>query len=381
MGILYAYQMLAGMVLVILSPNLQAVLEAFRATEWGGGALFFSYFLGGTLSTLSVSWLARLLSTRAILQASAGLCGVGLAGFSRTGALAPAVAWLFVVGSMNAILICYPGALLASRHRERSGRPISLLYTFFAAGVMVCPSLSGFLLARGVDWRVIFMAAGVGAGICALAAAFVRLPALTDAEGLHWRSFQEARRGDRGLLLGAILLNILYIGSETSVIGWMVYYLQTVFGEGTSVFRASRVLTYFWLAMILGRMLTAVVVDRLGSFFTLMGLVCGGFAVWSCALLSQGLVQAETLFALIGLCFSGVFPVLAAYAGRFPLRYTGLTFSLILAGGGMGGMLFPLLVGSVAAAHGIRSGLAAGLAAPVGMVLVLLVLRGRGARV
>ena len=381
MKTLYGFQLLSGMILVILSPALKDVLHTLNAGAQGGGILFFSYFIGGTLSTLTISWLARFLPSLRILQISCVLCGAGLFGFSCSHSMGQAVLFYFLVGGMNAILIAFPGALLAKQHGVRSGRAISLLYTFFATGVMLCPFVSGFLLSKAISWQGIFQAMAIICLAYACLVFFSSLPSMKGSEGLNRSSLREARKGDRGLLVGVVLLNALYIGGETSVIGWVVYYLLETFADGTSVFRASRVLTYFWMAMILGRIITALVIERFGSFTTLLTLVTGGILVWICAMATRDLVVAEVLFSLTGLFFSGIFPVIASYAGRFPARHTGLVFSVILAGGGLGGAIYPFLVGWIAETGGIRFGLASALSSLLFMLVLLFVLKHRGAKV
>ncbi len=372
---------MSGMVLVILSPALKDVLNALEAGERGGGVLFFSYFIGGTLSTLTISWLARLLPSLRILQASCILCGLSLWGFSCSHSQEGAALFFFFVGATNAILIAFPGALLAKEHGEKSGKSMSLLYTFFALGVMFCPFLSGFLLSQDVPWQKIFRGVALVCMGYSFSVSFGSLPSMKETEGLSWGSLQEARKGDRGLLLGAVFLNILYIGAETSVIGWVVYYLEKTFAGSTDVFRASRVLTYFWMAMIVGRVLTAFLVDRLGAFRMLFAMALGGLVVWTCAVASSELVLAEILFAFTGFFFSGIFPVIASFAGRFSGRHSGLAVSLILAGGGFGGAVVPALVGWIAQAGGIRLGQACALSSLVVLLTVLIFLKKRGAEV
>jgi len=379
MKILFGFQFLAGIILVLLSPALGHILESFDVAERGGGTLFFTYFIGGTLSTLTISWLPRFLSSRVILQVSSLLACLGLLGFTMTANFWTAVFFYFVVGMANGILISFPGALLANLYREESGRMMSFLYACFAVGVTLCPFVAGFILHRGVPWQWIFQGIAVLCLAYTFLAFFFSLPAMQETEGLRWSTLQEARKGDGGLLLGAVLLNILYVGGETSVIGWVVYYLQNVFTSDTSVFRASRVLTYFWLFMIFGRVMTGFAVERAGSFRTLLFLISGGILTWICAMLSGDLVTAEVLFALTGLFFSGQFPVIASFAGRFPLRYTGLAFSVILAGGGLGGALFPFFVGWIAEKEGLQVGLASALSTLFVMFALLWFLKRRGA--
>jgi len=381
MAILCSIMFLSGMILVLLSPALGNVLETLGVTETAGGTLFFAYFFGGTAGTLTLSWLPRFFSSPRILQLSALLAGLGLAGFSLAPGLGTALFLFGLVGVGNALLVAYPGALLAGRYGEASGRMMSFLYTFFALGVTLCPMLSGFLLLQGVPWQRVFQGMALLCLAAALAAGFSRLPGMNESEGLRWESLKAAVRGDRGLLVGAVLLNVLYIGGETSVMGWVVYYLQKVFAGDTSVFRASRVLSYFWVLMIVGRVLTGLVVERVGAFSVLVVLVSGGILTWGGAMAASNLVLSEVLFAMTGLFFSGMFPVIASYAGRFPARYTGLAFSLILAGGGLGGALFPLLVGWLSERQGMRVGMASALSSLLLMLVLLYGLRRRGARV
>jgi MFS transporter, FHS family, glucose/mannose:H+ symporter len=381
MMILCGIQLLSGMILVLLSPALGDVLASLHVSETEGGTLFMVYFLGGTVSTLAISWLPRLLSTRRILQGSMLLAGAGLWGFSQTQVMGTAGLCYLFVGAANAVLVAFPGALLARRYREGSGRAMSFLYTFFALGVMCCPSASGFLLHRGIPWQWTFQGMALACLVFAFLTGLCSLPSMEGGDGLSWRSLREARAGDRGLLVGAILLNILYIGGETSVMGWVVYYLQKVYAGETNVFRASRVLTYFWLLMILGRILTALVVERAGSFRTLLALVSGGILAWGGAMFARELLWSEALFALTGLFFSGLFPVIASLAGRFPERHTGLAFSVILAGGGAGGAFFPFLVGWLAEKKSLQFGLGSAISSLVLMWFLLWNLRGRGANV
>jgi len=381
MALLCALQFLSGMILVLLSPALASVLATLGAAETAGGTLFLAYFAGGTGSTLLLSWLPRVLSSTRVLQLSAVLAGAGLLGFSLSAGLGPALLLYGLVGAGNALLVAFPGALLARRYRESSGRMMSFLYTFFAAGVTLCPLISGFLLSWGLPWQRTFQGMALLCLLAALLAGIPELPNISGSRGLRWASLREAMRGDRGLLAGAVLLNVLYIGGETSVIGWVVYYLQKVFAGDTSVFRASRVLTYFWLFMVLGRILTALVVERAGTFVTLWVLVGGGCLAWTGAMLSGNLLLSEALFALTGLFFSGQFPLIASYAGRYAEQHTGLALSVILAGGGLGGAMFPFVVGWLSEHRGMQVGLASALSSLVLMLFVLAGLRRRGAAV
>ena len=184
MRILFAVQLLAGMILVLLSPALESVLRTLEVGERGGGTLYFAYFTGTVLSTLSLSWLTRLLSSRGILQLCCVLEAASLWGFSCSRTLFQAGVCYLMLGAMNAVLVTLPGAILAHQEGAKSGKAITLLYTFFAVGVMLCPSGAGMMLARGIPWQWLYQGM---AGLCLLYAFWsfgFRLPTLEGSSEL-----------------------------------------------------------------------------------------------------------------------------------------------------------------------------------------------------
>ena len=375
---LYPLQILAGMILVLLSPVLEQLLRTFHVKEGGGGLLYFALFTGSTLGTLSISWLARRFRSRTILQVAACGCAAGLALCSLSSHLAEAALALFATGTMCGIIISFPGALFTDQYRDGSGAPLNFLYAYFAVGVTLYPVAAGFILSLGVGWQRLFQGLVLLFLAWAGAATLASLPDMKETEGLRWSTFQEARREVPRLLVGSVVLNVLYVGAEVSLIGWVVYYLQKVFPGEVTVFRASRVLTYFWIGMVVGRVLTGVMVKRFGSFPLLISLVTGAFLAWAGALASPRLFPAEVLFSATGIFFSGIFPIIASYSSRFSTRNTSLVFSLIFAGGGLGGAVFPLIVGVVAQWRGVQAGLTFALPTLLVMLCLLLWLRRKG---
>ncbi len=147
-----------------------------------------------------------------------------------------------------------------------------------------------------------------------------------------------------------------YIALEVSMAGWITTYMAHV---GASETKASSVLSFFSIAIMVGRLATALVIggylinlDLDGHWF-----VCG-LAVVSAVILyalvtanSEGI--ATIFFILIGLLFAPMFPTIAGLAlSRTPEAVHGTAFSLIFAVGLIGAIFLPAWMGAISSGEG-----------------------------
>jgi MFS family permease len=86
--------------------------------------------------------------------------------------------------------------------------------------------------------------------------------------------------------------------------------------------------------------------------------------------LAPNLIVAELTIFLAGLGASPSYPLLSSYINRFPVKYSGLVYSLITLSVIVSGALFAYVVGPAAEAMGMRFALA--LSAGPALVLVVL---------
>jgi len=143
-----------------------------------------------------------------------------------------------------------------------------------------------------------------------------------------------------------LCLAMLYTGTEQAFGGWIFTYAREAVRIDVS--GASLVTSFFWLTVMLGRLIAIRALPRLGDIGLLVTCVLaaalgiGGVLVSS---LMPSLVWGGV--ALVGLGFGPIFPtVLGVGTGRFP-AFAGMISSLMIASGSVGAMVLPWAAGAL----------------------------------
>jgi fucose permease len=153
----------------------------------------------------------------------------------------------------------------------------------------------------------------------------------------------------------AILFSLLLFfqfGNEWSIAGWLALFLIQRLGVSPTM--SLMVLSLYWLALLLGRIVAQTVLPRVRHSRLLMGNVLA--AMLGCALLAftNNLFGAVMGVLLVGFGFAIIYPLIVEKIGdRFPNYHPGFfngVFSFALTGG----MLAPWVLGFLARAYGIQ---------------------------
>jgi fucose permease len=168
-------------------------------------------------------------------------------------------------------------------------------------------------------------------------------------------------------ILGALFF--IYVGSETSVGGWIATYAhRTMANPGT---KWEMMPAFFWAALLGGRAIAPAVLRKVSEIHVAqIGLTMAGVGVVLLLLARNGWALAASV-ALSGLGFSSVYPIAIAMLshkfGKFATRIGGLTFTLA----GIGGATLPWLVGYLSTSFGrLEVGLLVPLIGCISMLLL-----------
>ena len=157
------------------------------------------------------------------------------------------------------------------------------------------------------------------------------------------------------VLMGAIVL-LLYSSIETSFCNWLTPYAKEIFSrarpnadEGGVDAKAQRMLSFFAIAMMAGRLITSQVpaITRYGS------LVTGGVMLLSAAVIFgltvvKKSVQVPILALLAGLMLAPCFPTTVGIVYARQPAHFGSAFGIIFAGAMLGGVVVPKAIGNLA---------------------------------
>jgi FHS family glucose/mannose:H+ symporter-like MFS transporter len=349
--------LLTGFTHVILGAVLPELLQHYHASYSDGGRIVFAEFAGFLGGVLIAPKLAGALGRRRMLLLAAALLGAAETGLSLLPPWDAAMGLAGTAGFGFGLTEAGIGTFVLIAAREKQAVAMSRLEVFFGLGALVMPFVSSFLISLGL-WRLSFLVLGLSA--LAMMPVWARLsfgeldPLLAARRGGSGAAGQAAagisraasRYGARGgAVLGLfILIFFCYVGAEVA----MVNYLPSVFTDKLALSSSAATLsvTVYWLAMVLGRLAAGSVAETVTYRRFMLGTTAGTVAALVALALTSSLAAAFTLVLASGLLMAGMFAVALIYANRLlPPSLTERTTSLLIASGGLGGALLPLLVG------------------------------------
>jgi len=242
---------------------------------------------------------------------------------------------------------------------------------FFGLGAMTVPLLTAYLF-RKMGFP----------GVLGFLGVIMLVPLILSAPASYPRAreFELAatleRLVDPFVLVAGVAL-LFYAGVEGSMGGWLTTYFKDAgFEEG----RASGLLSTFWISLLVGRLVTAVLLAA--------GVLAENHAPWivlsvalfiAVMLLVMSAVHSRPLAAaaaiVVGLAAGPVFPTSIGFIlKQYPGGQAGIVFGAVFAILMIGGALIPAGVGHVSKATSIRRGflLVAGSAAMLAVMSVIL---------
>lgn len=347
----YACMVVQGVNVGWLGPFLAEISVSMRVSIDRGGLVVSAIAAGYFAALLVGGEIAHRRSAQqmlrgAMLLVSVGLCGVALA--PRLGVMLAAAA---VVGLGQGAIDIASNAIVADLNRERLGAALNYLHVMFGIGALLGPVIVGFALRDHVPYPITFVG---GAAVTAAVAMMLWLAPAVDT-----RAHPDEVKGALAVLahpmiwvIAAVLF--LYVGAETGVGAWLFSYLRARTAVAASV--ASWAVSLYWLGLVAGRMAGGALAHRSSpktmsiaaaavSAIAIIGLLAGTSA--------PGFAAA--MIFLIGAGYGPVFPnMIAIGAEAFPAEVGRMT-SVVAAGGAIGAILVPWMMGYALATSGART--------------------------
>lgn len=340
--------LLIGLAHVIIGSLLPELLAYYSLNYSNGGQLVFTQFSGFLIGVLLVPWMSAKFSKRTTLLIM--LIGLGLAQMAY-GFLPP---WPFMYaigfgaglcfGAIEAII----GTLIIESIHDKKAMAMSRLEVFFGVGALIMPLIASWMISIGY-WRFSFYLIGGMALILALGFKFLHFGQADEHLSRKISNRTTAHiplsytKKEKYILLFCILFFLIYVGSEMSLVNFLPSFLIVNLNLNSS--SATLSVTCFWVTMVIGRLFTSFIADKVSY---------ASFLLWSCL----GTVIFTTLFAfvsnswsafviimLLGLFMSGIFAITLLYANKLLPGKIEKTTSILIASGGVGGAVMPLAIG------------------------------------
>ncbi|MCL6603424.1 MAG: MFS transporter [Paenibacillus sp.] len=344
-----------GLAHVVLGSILPVLLQSYNQNYSAGGELIFSQFAGFLAGVLVSPLLNRRFGKRGSILIATGLLLVAEVAYS----FLPPWEWMYVIavgagfgfGMIEAVI----GTIIIAAITEGTAVAMSRLEVLFGVGALVMPLIASPLIAAGL-WRLSFL---IVAGFTLVSLLFwgrghfgklqsvldERAPLRDKTKNHSTKTRKPLPYSGRqwGVLGLFIVFFFLYVGTEMSLVNFMPAIFIAKLGMTESA--AALTVTFFWLAMSTGRLFAGVIAEKISyrvyvlvsCFITLLLFILFPFATHRLA--------AFALIALLGLFMSGIFSIALVFSSKVLPGAEETTPSIMIAAGGIGGAILPLLIG------------------------------------
>ena len=349
-GLAYACLLMFGLHAGWIGPFLAQISHSLFIPIDDAGLVISAASAGYFVALLVVGSLSHRWSAQKILVVAMALFGAGLIGLALAAGLPTLLAAGVLIGVGNGAIDVAANALVVDLNRDRLAAALNYLHMLFGVGALMGPLIVGFALARMVPYWWIFAGGGLACWTVALSlfispAVEVRVPTTPGgfltllARPLIW-------------VLGGMLC--LYVGGEMGIGAWLFLYLRTAAALGATV--ASWGVSFYWLGLIVGRIVGGRLAHRIAvREVTILASTLSAIALVGLIAAPMTHVVAAAMVFLIGFGYGPIFPnMIAVGATRFPSQ-VGRMSSIVIAGGALGGVFVPWLMGRAMAEATPRS--------------------------
>jgi MFS family permease len=365
----YASAFLWVLVMGLLGPSLPAIVADLGIGYTRAGLLVSLLSLGSFFGTSIGAIASDRLPRKTLFAACAALLAIGLSalGFMRSYAV---VALLIFLLSLTGSPIGAIGqSIMLGVFPARRERNLSLMASFGAIGSFVAPILVSINYSVQLAWRWPFVEA---AGLALLLVVGVLVLPIPAAGAPQERRRVLAILRNKRVAIASVMI-FFSVAIDLGFSYWLAEYFATELH--VSLRLSSSVVGIYLAGVVAGRLLIPLALKRI-SPATLLRL---GLSIALAGILFFILVPSApakaALSALYGLGVGPVFPLLMARGSReFPDQpgaVTGVLFGCL----SLGGMLFPLLVGSLASGIGIARSYWLCAAVVLGLLVAALAMR------
>lgn len=365
----------AGMMGLAIAINLLPVFLTTLSHEFGGApgltneqlgrlaGFTFAGLVGGILIT---GPLADRLGAKPFTIAGSGLLLLGLLCLGMARTYERVCLAVFVMGLGAGILDMVLSPIVCALQPERRTAAMNWLHSFYCTGAVITVLLGSLTLKLALPWRTLALGLALLPALLLGAFALLEIPPLiaAGAERLRLRELMHIR-----FFHVALLAIFLGGATEVGLAQWLPAYAETTLGY--SKWTSGISLLFFSLAMAAGRIYAGLLGNRVNPY-TVLRVCCGGSALLflGCSFAPWPALALAACMA-VGITGSCLWPsTLGVAADHFP-RGGASMFGLLAAGGNLGCVFMPWLVGLIADHSNLRWGLASAAFCPLIMLFLV----------
>jgi MFS transporter, FHS family, glucose/mannose:H+ symporter len=333
-----------GLANTTAGPALDHIQRSFAVTSGQVGFIFTTLSMGFIVAVLLSGYFIDRFSLKLVSVTGQFLLPLGLLLFGCSNSFTSGCVSFFIIGLGGGLIEISTNTLIATLYSDNRASSLSLLHLFFGFGALSGPFIAGFMIQSGFDWRTVFFSISLFSFLVMILMIFPSYPKSESSSSLTFSTTLELVKKKYMILI--CLAVVIYVGIEMAINSWSVVYMEQYLS--LEKLTASSILSYFWIMMTLGRMLCAYLSRHFQPHNLLIFLVLLACVAYPIFIFTSNKIICGAALALVGLSFSGIFPILVALnSNRFPDKI-GSSTGILMSFMGVGLMTFPWLTGVVA---------------------------------
>jgi MFS transporter, FHS family, glucose/mannose:H+ symporter len=357
----YALYLLGGLVITAVGSVLPQLLTHYHVSYTVGGQLVLLGSLGFLIGVPLSSFLLGRFSEMNLLTIAALMIALSQIGML----LLPPFEWIIAFNFLNGIGVAALEVVVATLMMEvfigRRAIVMSYLEVSFGLGALLMPLVASLLISQN-SWRFSFFITSVLALLMVVVCKMIPFKKETvstsesDASDASSEPAPVLAKSQRWKILALFSVMIfMYAGVESS----MNNFLSSIFIAYLDVIpsQATLSISVFWVAMLIGRVATGWIIRIVTYERYLFGSIGGTIVSLVLFIVLKEAVAGYILLGFLGLAMSGIYSITMVYANHTFTGSARIVTSLITGFSGLGGAIFPALIGFTMDASGITSAL------------------------
>jgi len=258
---------------------------------------------------------------------------------------------IFLVGAGLAMANTLVTAAIIDIYPVSNSRRMTLAQIMYSLGAVLAPLIFSALMNNGMNWRYVFTTIGVLSLIAGIGYSVLNyVPQEVVFESSNSDTGENETNSNKlpWLFISLfIILFVVYVGTETG----FAYFIGSFFEFNLNArVLAAGCISLFWAMEIIGRIISAV----LNKYKYKLLIVCFVGMTLSVLLMgsSTSVTTAYVFAGLAGLFCGPVYPLLASIGVSLAPKKTATVSGFFVASSGVGGMVIPLILGSIGGSVG-----------------------------
>ncbi len=352
----FAINILFGAYLGAIGVLLPRIGLTFHINSAEQGKILSAGFAGSCISVPVCGYLSDRVGRKRVLVGAGTIFSLGLLLFGSARMELFTLCAAPLIGAGCAGMQTVAAALSADLYPAKRGVVLNACQVAFAVGAVIGPGSVYLLLINGTPWQTVYFGmSGLAAAVACVIAVQPRMQRIDTSEtrdAAHLMSANIRHLLRQPVFVGLCTASLLYSGAEVGFFEWMPTYFDKSLHAG--VFWVGKVVSVFWMAMMVGRLGLGAVLGRFETLKIGIFLALAGTATSLMAINAGRPMFVMVFVALTGLCFGGIFSTFLVEAGdRYHTRAVlGTVVGGICAASNAGTASIPWGVGALAASVG-----------------------------